>query len=75
MNICAILSRQRKHQAAYQYALQAIIKLQASFSNGCLYVGKEPADKNMSASVVLAYYNGAVEAEHLQMWVEAQELY
>lgn len=75
MNICAILSRQKKHQAAYQYALQAIVKFQASFTLDGLYLGKKRADKNEAASVVLAYYNGAVEAEHLQKWVQAQELY
>jgi len=30
------------------------------------------AEDNMAATVVIAYYNTAVEAEYLHLWYEAQ---
>jgi len=75
VNICTCLSRVKQHKQAIQFAKQAIKKLNVTVVEDKVMISEEEATENIAATAVIAYFNAAVEAEYLSMWLEAKTWY
>ena len=91
LNICAILSKMGLHREAYDYANQAILKLDEAktflktqmeevFNDSTELTNLRSLHlngmwENMKSTYVIAHYNAAVELEFQHLWLDAAKMY
>lgn len=60
---------------AVKFARQAIKRMDVAVKDGAVTVHGQPANQNIQATAVIAYFNAAVQYEHLGQWDRAKLLY